>query len=166
MRLSGSHLMHAAVAGFGLALMLVLGSCNAPTNNKAAPVAELSAERRILAQLAKYEDGVRRMDFDDVADLFVANGKVVNPGRPEVEGRELIRVFLKSFSGYKVIENTDHADSTVVEGKSAQQTGTYAQTVTIPEGDTVHVKGRFEAWWVLDYDGEWRLARMETTPQQ
>ncbi|HVU18460.1 MAG TPA: nuclear transport factor 2 family protein [Candidatus Didemnitutus sp.] len=166
MRERGPFYATSRIWGLVAILTLLVAGCESPEAPKPAPVSDLSAEKRILSQLTKYEDAIRHMDYDAAADLFIANGKLLNPGRPEIEGRELIRVFLKSFNGFKVIENSDQANSTVVEGKSAQQSGTYAQTVTIPEGDTVHVQGKFEAWWVLDYDGEWRLARLETTPTQ
>ena len=56
------------------------------------------------------------------------------------------------------------AESTVIDGASAHQTGTYSQAVVVPGGTTVHVRGRFAAVWTRAGGGPWLLTRMATTP--
>jgi uncharacterized protein (TIGR02246 family) len=140
-----------------LAGLLLLGGCTAPRT----PV---GPENDVLARLSLYEDGIRRMDFNQVADLFAPEGEVVNPGGAPVRGRETIRRFLRSFAGYKVVENTVRAESTRIDGSSAHQVGTYTQAVVVPGGTTVHVRGRFAADWQREGAGPWLLVRMATTP--
>jgi uncharacterized protein (TIGR02246 family) len=145
-----------------LAALVAIAGCVSPVSRTPSRP-EQSPEQQVALQLARYEDGIRRMDFDAVADLFAPMGELVNPGTPGVYGREAIRKFLHSFDGFKVLENADHAESVVFDGPSLKQVGTYSQTVVIPGGETVKVHGRFEALWERDDDGRWLLASLKTT---
>jgi len=64
-----------------------------------------------------------------------------------------------------VLEYSIVADSTVVQGRSAIQVGSYRQRVRVPAGDTVQVQGRFRAEWTNDGGGRWLIRRMGTTPR-
>jgi uncharacterized protein (TIGR02246 family) len=114
--------------------------------------------------LANYERAVRAMDHDQVADLYAESGEIVNPGMATVRGRENIRKFFLSFAHFKLLENSTKAESTVVQGDSARQIGTSAQTVLTPDGKTVKVRVRFQAQWVRASNGSWLIQRMETSP--
>jgi hypothetical protein len=71
---------------------------------------------------------------------------------------------LPFFPEFKVLEESILADSTVVEGNSANQVGPFRQRVTVPNGQTVEVAGRFKAEWVRGSSPRWLIWRMETTP--
>lgn len=148
-----------------LLCLLAFAACsNRPRKTSETPAA--SPEAQVIAQLANYEGALRQMNYDQVADYFAKTGEIENPGSPSVQGREAIRKFLKSFAGFRILESTARAESTIVDGHSARQAGAYAQTVIIPGGNTVRVRGRFEAHWSQESDGQWRLTRMQTTPSQ
>jgi uncharacterized protein (TIGR02246 family) len=130
-----------------------------------AAAAQAPAEAQLTARLAEYETVVRRMLHDKAAEFFTDKGEVSHADATPVVGREAIRGFLKSFAAYKVLDYKLVADSTQVDGNTARQAGSFAQTVTLPQGNTVQVRGLFEAHWVRDGDtGPWRLARLHTMP--
>jgi len=122
-----------------------------------------SDEQRVIAQLAQYEDAIRKFDATRAAALFDEAGELVNPGVPPVHGRAAIRVFLEPYASYKVISNSVKAESTSVAGSLATQVGTYAQSVAGPDGKIFEVKGRFRATWARQPDDRWLLMRMQTT---
>ncbi len=114
--------------------------------------------------LQRYNGYVVKMDHDSIAMLFSKDGEMVGTGNKPVVGPEAIRSFLRSFSSYHVIRNGMNADSLVISRDSATQTGTYAQQVQIPSGDTVDVHGRFEIHWIRGPAGGWSIRRMATRP--
>ena len=137
-------------------LWLACAACVAPP---AVP-----AQQQVAARLAGYEEVMRRMNFDQAANFFTVTGQVSHADAPPIAGREAIRAFLKSFAAYKVLAYHLTVDSTQADGDSATQAGTYTQTVTLPQGNTVQVSGLFETAWQREADGQWRLARMHTMP--
>jgi ketosteroid isomerase-like protein len=119
----------------------------------------------VEARLAEYQQLVLRMDHHGIAQLFASDGEVVNPGRDPIVGPAAVDSFLRGFDAYKVLEYSVVADSTVVQGRSAIQVGSYRQRVRVPAGDTVQVQGRFRAEWTNDGGGRWVIRRMGTTPR-
>lgn len=85
------------------------------------------------------------------------------PGVRQAPSPAAILAHLKSFSAYHVFADRLTADTTLVHGDSARQTGTFWQRVRIPAGDTVEVHGRFEADWIK-VGPAWRLRRLATAP--
>lgn len=119
-------------------------------------------QQQVLVLLATYEGAMRRMAYDEIAELYAIDGEIVHNNGLPIKGRELIRQFLLSFSNYKVIENVTRAETTEITGNTAQQSGLYSQLVVTPSNQTVHASGKFEARWQRQ-DGDWRLVRMHTT---
>ncbi len=120
------------------------------------------AQQQVVAQLAKYEDAIRRMAYDEVAALYAVNGEVAHNHDIPVKGRETIRQYLASFSDYKVLANRIQAQATEVSGNVAHQVGVYAQHVITPANETLHVSGRFRAFWQRLDNGNWQIIRMHT----
>jgi len=116
------------------------------------------------ARLAEYQQLVLRMDHHGIAQLFASDGEVVNPGQDSIVGPAAIDSFLRGFDAYKVLEYSIVADSTVAQGRTALQVGSYRQRVRVPAGDTVQVQGRFRAEWTNE-GGRWLIRRMGTTPR-
>jgi hypothetical protein len=130
-----------------------------------AGTAQIPPESQVIARLADYEAVMRRMLHDKAADFFIDRGQVSHADATPIVGREAIRGFLKSFAAYKVLDYKLVPDSTEVNGYTARQIGSFAQTVTLPQGNTVQVNGLFQADWVRDSEAvPWRLARMHTMP--
>ena len=144
-----------------LAFIFVVVGCASPAHDARAIFAA-GIERQLVVELAHYEEALSRMDYDQVANFFVESGEVTHSGGEPVRGRESIRKFLKSFAEFKVLEYAIQAESTVVEGATAKQTGFFSQTVVIPNGHTVRIRGVFEASWIQGSNGRWNLARIHT----
>ena len=148
-----------SILGLVFAIALVINACS----SSRLTIAESNAVDVVVldSTLQHYADFVLRMQSDSIADLFLKDGEVVNPGEEPMKGRETIRNFLKSFTEYKVLAESMHADSTHVSGTNATQIGHYYQKVTVPSGNTIEVSGRFRIEWKKD-QGRW-LIRLERT---
>ncbi len=128
---------------------------------------------RLKADKADVEAGLRRysaltlaMDSAGIAAMFAPDGEMVNPKRPPVRGRAAIEKFLSGFSDFHVVSNADEASSTVVDGDTAEQLGTYRQRVRSPDGQEFEATGRFEIGWVRGASGEWLLSQVATFPSK
>ena len=145
----------------------------------AAQTASLQAD--VQRALNAYREGILRSDADGLAALFTANAEVSHGDAPPVLGREAIRLFLKSFSAFRVQEYVLRADTTDVRlatsrtntntntdtntkintninininiNMSATQNGVYQQTVIAPKGAVLKVQGKFVANWVRVSNG-------------
>jgi ketosteroid isomerase-like protein len=81
-----------------------------------------------------------------------------------VKGRADIQKFIASFSDFHVISNLDVATSTLIDGNTAEQLGTYEQSVRSPQGHLFKVSGRLEIEWVKDTSGDWQIMQLATFP--
>jgi uncharacterized protein (TIGR02246 family) len=115
--------------------------------------------------LQNYSRLILHMDNDGIADLFTEQGEIINPGQPEIKGRESIRKFLGSFTEYKVIAESLQPDSTSVSGTRAVQFARYHQKVLVPSGKTLDASGRIKIEWVLE-NGRWLIVRAEDLPKK
>ena len=118
------------------------------------------SEKEISDQMAKYDRLLESMNTDSIADLYAENGHLGNVAT----GRDAINRFLKTFSTYRVILNNSTTDSIKMFGDSAVQVGKYTQVTILPDRDTVHLAGHFQAIWKLAGLNGWKIYRMETTP--
>jgi ketosteroid isomerase-like protein len=154
------------LAAFACAALLACAApepaAPAPTPEQLAAQAREQARDQVLAQLARYEDGIRRMDSATVASLFDAAGEIDHAGGTPIRGPMAIKTFLDSYATYRVVSHVNRARSTIVAGDRATQSGDYDQTVISPEGKSLHAAGTFEATWARQADGGWRLLRMHT----
>jgi ketosteroid isomerase-like protein len=125
-----------------------------------------SARAKVDAALERYADLLRRMDSAGIAALFAPEGEIENPGADPIRGPAAILAFLETFKDFHVESYDLDLQSTVVNGRSATQSGTYRQRVRVPAGAVIEVHGRFTAEWVEVSEGQWRILRMgtESTP--
>jgi len=151
--------MSLSIIASSLAVALVL---HAPA--AASRVPRASPEGEVRAALAHYAKLVRKMDHAGIAAMFAPDGEIVNPGQDPIRGPAAIEAFLKQFSSYKVVSETLTAATTRVMGAQATQSGTYHQRVRAPDGKMLEVSGGFDAEWIRDAAGAWRIKRMSTTP--
>lgn len=133
------------------------------TDTHACNIQPQLAQQQVLSALESYEDAMRRMAFTEVADLYEIDGEIAHNRDSPIIGRVSILQLLKSFSNYKVLENSTKAEKTEIVGNLAHQIGRYAQSVLTPGNETLHVKGKFDAQWRRTCDGVWRLSHMYTT---
>lgn len=150
-----------AAAGLAalLVLALILGAC------ESASKARLRTDKaNVEARLQRYSALLLAADSSAIAAMFAPDGEMVNPRQPPVRGRDAIEKFLRGFSDYHVISNVDEASSTLIDGDTAEQQGTYSQRVRAPSGKLFDANGRFEIEWVRDASGEWLLRQVATFP--
>jgi uncharacterized protein (TIGR02246 family) len=146
-------------AATALACAVLLAACVNPRAKK------MEADRtEVQGRLERYQALLLSMDSAGIAAMFAPDGEMVNPKQPPVKGRDAIQKFLSSFSDYKVLSNADTATSTLIDGDTAEQIGTYRQKVRSPDGQLFEASGRLEIGWVRGPSGEWLIAQMATFP--
>ena len=121
-------------------------------------------ERAAAAALENYIQLLRKQDAVGLAELFAPDGATSHADQKPIVGRPAIRAMLESFASYRVQAHDMRVTSITVEGKRVTQSGTYHQTVSTPQGQTIQVQGRFTAEWEEQADGRWLLRRMHTAP--
>ena len=142
-----------------------LVACGLAMSGCATKVDTRADKAAVEAGLQRYSQLLLAMDSSGIADLFAPEGEVVNPSQPPVHGRAAIRTFIASFSDFHVLSNTDISTSTLIDGNTAEQLGTYEQSVRSPQGHLFKVSGRLEIKWVKDAaSGEWQIMQLETFP--
>jgi uncharacterized protein (TIGR02246 family) len=160
--------LRVALPAFACAVLLACAApeppAPAPTPEQLAAQSHERAREQVIAQLARYEDGIRRMDSARVASLFDAAGEIDHAGGTPIRGPMAIKTFLDSYAAYRVLNHANRARTTIVMDDRATQSGDYDQTVITPEGKSIHAAGTFEATWLREADGSWRLLRMHTEP--
>lgn len=142
------------------ALPLVLAVAPMLVRAQAPPQAEVEAA------LQHYADLLRAMDDHGIAQSFAPDGEVVNPGQEPVRGPEAIEKFIRQFDGYHVLEYEIRSENTTVTGQTAAQSGRFRQMVKTPDGRTLTVKGVFNAEWIRDAGGAWKIRRMSTSGEE
>jgi ketosteroid isomerase-like protein len=126
---------------------------------------QIEAEKaRVRDRLHTYEGLMLAMDIPGLTAMFAPEGEMVNPKRPPVHGREAISKFLGDYADFKVLANTDTPTSTLIDGDTAEQIGTYHQRVRSPEGKEFETSGRLEIEWAKGPSGEWLIVQMATFP--
>ena len=126
------------------------------------PIGGASAAAEVDSALARYARFTLSMNSDSLAASFAPDGELVSEGQPPIVGPAAILTHLNSFSEYKVIADSLVADTTTADSASGRQVGRYWQRVRVPKGDTIEVRGGFEARWVRLAPREWRLQRLAT----
>jgi ketosteroid isomerase-like protein len=138
---------------------LMAAGCESP---KARQIEALKADVR--ARLHRYEELMLAMDIPGLTAMFAPEGEMVNPKRPPVHGRDAISRFLNEYADFKVLANVDTPTSTLIDGDTAEQIGTYRQKVRSPEGKEFETSGRLEIEWARSPSGEWLIVQMATFP--
>jgi len=144
-----------------LALLVAFGFALSGCATKVDTRADKAA---VDAGLQRYSQLLLAMDSSGIAAMFAPEGEVVNPSQPPVHGREAIRAFIASFSDFHVLANVDASSSILIDGSTAEQIGTYRQSVRSPQGHVFDVSGRLEIEWIKDASGQWLIQQLATFP--
>lgn len=112
---------------------------------------------QIEARMSEYDSHIRKMDADAIAQMYTPDGWL-----GEVQGRDSIAIFLKSFSNVNLVEYETKTMNITVTGDSAIQEGRYRQVVIVNPPDTLFLSGDYETKW-RKIDGQWYVRRMGTT---
>ena len=147
------------IAAFAAAL--VLGSC-------AVSPGHPHAEADLRSAMGRYDELVRAMDANGIADTYTEDGELVSSGKTVVRGRKRIREFLTPFDTVlSVLQYENRIDTLRVDGRLGRVYGLYHQKSQLLANHQERVaRGRFEADWILQPNGRWRIRRMSTEPIQ
>lgn len=142
---------------WAIVFVLTAAGCGPPSR-------ESPRDARVEVQqaLERYDQFVRAMAHDSIAQSYVATGEMSDAEDPPFTGPAAIEAHLRTFADFQVLGNRFTVDSVTVVGDAATQWGTYWQRVRVPAGDTVEVRGRFAATWQRVAGQPWRVRRMHT----
>ncbi|HVC19786.1 MAG TPA: DUF4440 domain-containing protein [Vicinamibacterales bacterium] len=151
---------------WGLALLLACaGVAGAPRPARADD--QTAARQAIQAAMQRYAELGRTGPVAATVAMFTADGELLEPGMPPIQGRPAIQSFLAPLAAKFTVESevmtTDALD---IYGSAAYQWGTYQQTAGPigQPGDTY--AGRYVAEWRHEPGGQWRLRRLMMQPVQ
>jgi uncharacterized protein (TIGR02246 family) len=144
--------------------LALLVACGLALSGCATKVDTRADKAAVDAGLQRYSQLLLAMDSSGIAAMFAPEGEVVNPSQPPVRGREAIRAFIASFSDFHVLSNVDASTSILIDGNTAEQIGTYRQSVRSPQGHAFEVSGRLEIEWIKDASGQWMIQQLATFP--
>lgn len=142
----------------------VLVACALALSGCATKVDTRADRAAVDAGLQRYSQLITAMDSAGIAAMFAPDGEVTNPSTPPVHGREAIKAYIASFSDFHVLSNADVSTSILIDGNTAEQIGTYQQSVRSPQGHLFDVSGRLEIEWVKDASGQWLIQQLATFP--
>ena len=115
-------------------------------------------EKGVELSMKKYDRLICKMDMDSIALLYTEDGNLGNIA----VGRDSIKHLLAKYKDFKVLSQASKTSFLKVSGDSAQQKGTYRQTVILPAKDTITVKGTYTASWQWIKGAGWHIRKMET----
>lgn len=72
-------------------------------------------------------------------------GEPIDPGAAPIDGRRSMQSVPESSFANKVADSLIRADSALVRGTLGARDGVYCKTVTVPDGETITVIGKFHA---------------------
>jgi uncharacterized protein (TIGR02246 family) len=136
-----------------LALILLFAVCATVT-----PQASIREATQHYAQLSL------AMDHAGIAAMFAPEGELVLQPGQSVRGPAAIDHYLEGFRAFHVRSDVITTDRVDVNGSTAHSEGTYAQRVTLPDGKTVDVHGRYAIEWTEGANGVWLIRSMSTAP--
>jgi uncharacterized protein (TIGR02246 family) len=153
------------VAAIGL---LALAACDASLlrgGQGLSPVAQSpETEQAVEAAAQRYAGLLLAMDATGVSEMYATEGVWDRASGP-LSGREAIRNALASTNGVTVLAVDMKTARIAYNGPAVVQTGEIAQTVKLPNGRTTTSTARFEATWIRNPEGNWRIHRMVTRPK-
>jgi SnoaL-like protein len=128
-------------------------------------VSPASDKEQLTAEMRHYDELVRNMATQGLAELFTTDGTIENGGKVMATGPIDIVRFLSTFDGKVKVETTTSTVETVhVAGDTANVEGHYSQTVRVLATNQVQsVAGTYHAEWSRQPTG-WRIHHMRTTP--
>jgi uncharacterized protein (TIGR02246 family) len=148
--------------------LLALAACDASLlrgGQGLSPVVQgPETEQAIEAAAQRYAGLLLAMDATGVSEMYATEGVWDRASGP-LTGRESIRNALASANGVTVLAVDMKTARIAYNGPAVVQTGEIAQTVKLPNGRTTTSTARFEATWIRNPEGTWRIHRMVTRPK-
>ena len=104
---------------------------------------------------------MKRADTDHLVNSFTADGMIMAPGEPKVQGREAIRAWFDNFNENFVTVDSVATDQVYIDGGDCiVESGEFAWKVRPKAGgESTETKSKWLAVWQRQPDGAWKLAR-------
>ena len=125
-----------------------------------AAMTSSEAGQKMDAALAKLDDewsaAAATKDADKVASFYAEDAIAYPPNEPAAHGRAAAKKVWAAYlnePSYKISWKTTHAE---VTGDLGYTAGTYEDSMTGPDGKTVHGKGKYLCVWKKQSDGTWK----------
>ncbi|MEP7010765.1 MAG: nuclear transport factor 2 family protein [Acidobacteriota bacterium] len=121
------------------------------------------ARAQVEAAVQSYAAAIHT-SVDKLADLYAADGELIQPGRDPLVGPDAIRGFLAPLTKKVRIEDATMTTQAIeLYGDEAYVWGDYSQRVAVGEQPLATFTGRFIAQWHRA-EGVWKLRRMMVQP--
>lgn len=135
-----------------------------PVAALASKADDAEAEAELRRACEKYAKLLVSGQVDELAQLYTADGELLDPGMETLRGREQIRSYLALLrKQYKVEASTLVPDRIEVRGEQASVWGIFTQKAG-PQGQkSSELRGRFVAEWQKEAAG-WRIRRLLVQP--
>lgn len=122
-------------------------------------------EKEVNAALEQVRSEVLKAGWGATGPLWAADAHWSTEGQlAPVVGRDAILQCLTADAGSTTLAYALAATRTDVRGDTADQRGTYQQTLRAPEGHAQVRSGDFEARWQRHAENQWRLVRWHDRP--
>lgn len=113
----------------------------------------------IHAKVKEWSAAAQAKNPDSFASVYAPNAVVMLEGAPDMRGVEAIRAGIGEMMQDPNFSLSFEADDVVVAeaGDMAYETGTYALTVSDPEGNPASQHGHYVVVWQKQADGSWKV---------
>jgi len=149
-------------ASLGVIVMLMVGAAMA-----AQPLFSVSDGEAVEKAMHDYAATLRAGTPEAVSLSYTADGELLLPGLPALHGRDAIKDFLSPMAATTEVESVEIQTQTLeVNGKTANQWGSYRQVAGAKGQPKQTYEGRYAALWHLEGDGRWRLFRLMMQPMR
>jgi len=142
--------LQAIFSSIGAAALLFIAACAAQM-----PVDDSAAEA--LTQLDDdWSMAASTKDAAKVASFYAIDAVAYPPNAPVANGREAAQKIWEDYFAlpdFSISWRTTHAGSS---GNLGYTTGTYEDSYTDPDGNTVHDIGKYVCIWKKQADGSWK----------
>ena len=140
---------------FVIPMLLILAACQPA--GPVAPAGLTDADRDAIHALGQaWADGAKANDWAAVAALYSADGILMPPNAPAVEGRQNIQDFLAAFPAVTDMQLEDvDVDGC---GDLAYVRGVYSMTMTVGEAPVTDT-GKYVTILKKQADGSWSMYR-------
>lgn len=146
----GGILAHRALLGSVLLVLVAIG-CQ---SGKTAPG---DAERAIRAADESFQQAIEAKNLDRVLAHYAENASLLPMASPIAEGHEAIREEWSHILAIPGLGNESELKKLVVSGDLAYTQGTYAATMSGPDGSPVAERGKWVTVWERQSDGSWKI---------
>lgn len=137
-----------------LAIVLIAMISQSGCAKKADVAAETDAVRKADAD---WSTAIGSKDIDAFLSYFAADGVLMMPNMPAMNGPEAIRAGVSPMMPAMSVSWTATNAEVAASGDLAYTTGTYQASMTMPDGTMHPDNGKYATIWKKQADGSWKV---------